>query len=686
MTNPNTLAGRFRTACAARLLPLLLLTLPAAMQAQDYLYTTNADNTITIGWYIGSGGDVTIPDTIDGLPVTSIGDEAFFDCEVLTSVIIGTNVTSIGWSAFDTCISLTSITIPNSVTIIGGTAFEYCSSLTNVTIGNGVTSIEWAAFYECTSLAGVYFHGNAPAIDSDVFYDDNATVYYLSGTTGWGTSFGGRPVVLMPYTHTNDNGTITITGYTGSGGGLTIPGTIDGLPVTSIGNSAFSNKTSLIAVTIPNSVTNIGTHAFDSCTTLNNVTIGNSVTNIGDFSFYNCTNLMGVYFQCNVPGIGLSVFDGDNNVTIFYSPGTTGWGATFGGRPVRFGSPATQFNYTISNSTISITGYTGPGGSVAIPDTINGLPVTRIGGYAFYHCASPTSVMIPNSVSSIGSYAFYSCYSMTSITIGTGVTSIEPYAFYNCTSLIAIQVDALNSVYSSVNGVLFNTSTNALIECPWGKAGSYTVPDSVTSIGGTSFFYCTRLTSVTIPNSVTSIGVAAFEHCTSLTNVMIGNSVTSIGAYAFYQCTSLTNVMIPNSVTNIDGYAFIGCNNLTVVYFQGNAPGIGLSLFGGDNNATIYYLPGTTGWENFSQLSGLPIALWKPRVQISDASFGVRTNQFGFNINWASGQVVVVEACTNVANAVWQPLQTNTLTGGSCYFSDPDWTNYLARLYRLRSP
>ena len=129
----------------------------------------------------------------------------------------------------------------------------------------------------------------------------------------------------------------------------------------------------------------------------------------------------------------------------------------------------------------------------------------------------------------------------------------------------------------------------------------------------------------------------------------------------------------------------IGCNNLTAVYFQGNAPSVGSSVFDGDNNATVYYLPGTTGWGT----RRYPV--FRPRCgnrkcKSSDASFGVRTNQFGFNINWASGQVVVVEACTDLANPTWFPLQTNTLTGDSCYFSDPDWTNYPGRLYRLRSP
>jgi hypothetical protein len=73
-----------------------------------------------------------------------------------------------------------------------------------------------------------------------------------------------------------------------------------------------------------------------------------------------------------------------------------------------------------------------------------------------------------------------------------------------------------------------------------------------------------------------------------------------------------------------------------------------------------------------------------PQGQTTDASFGVLSNQFGFNINWASGQTVVVEVCTNLNN--WKPMQTNTLTSGSIYFSDAQWTNYPARFDRLRAP
>ena len=140
--------------CRWCLLPLLLLlALPAAVQAQ-FLYTTY-NGTITITGYTGPGADVTIPDTISGQAVTSIGDDAFYYCTSLTSVTVPDSVTSIGDSAFEYCGSLTKVTMGSGVTTIGSNAFRVCSSLSSVTIPNSVTNVEESAFGDCYSLTSV---------------------------------------------------------------------------------------------------------------------------------------------------------------------------------------------------------------------------------------------------------------------------------------------------------------------------------------------------------------------------------------------------------------------------------------------------------------------------------------------------------------------------------------------------
>jgi len=363
-----------------------------------------------------------------------------------------------------------------------------------------------------------------------------------------------------------------------------------------------------------------------------------------------------------------------------------------------------QFQYATNNGAITLTNYTGTGGAVVISNF-----VTSIGYEAFYNRASLTSVTIPGSVTSIGGNAFAFCPSLTVIT-----------------------VDVQNANYSSLNGVLFDKSQNILIQCPGGAAGSYTIPINVTNIGNSAFAVCSSLTNVTIGTNVTSIGEGAFDncnnltgitipnsvsymgndafsYCTNLTNVTIGTNVTKIGNDAFNYCTSLTSITIPNSVTNIGNYAFCFCTSLanvtipsgvtsidysafgscailTGVHFRGNSPTPtnDLSVFQSDTNTTVYFLPETTGWG--PTFDGRPTALWLPQVQTTGASFGVQSNQFGFNINWAGDKVVVVEACTNLANPVWNPVATNTLTDGTSNFSDPQWTNFPCRFYRLRSP
>ncbi|HWX22695.1 MAG TPA: leucine-rich repeat domain-containing protein [Candidatus Binatia bacterium] len=235
----------------------------------------------------------------------------------------------------------------------------------------------------------------------------------------------------------------------------------------------------------------------------------------------------------------------------------------------------------------------------------------------------------------------------------------------------------------------FTTNNGALTVTGYtGPGGAVIIPDStnglpVTSIGVEGLRNCTNLINVTIPNSVTNVGDGAFLSCTNLTNVTIGTSVASIGGHAFAGC-GLAGVTIPNSVTIMWPYAFAACTNLTAVYFQGNAPSVGPFVFSGDNSATAYYLPGTTGWTSF--LDGRPTVLWNPQVQSNGPGFGVGTNGFGFIISGTSNLVVVVEASTNLSNSIWSPLQTNTLIGGSYYFSDPAWTNYSSRFYRLRWP
>ena len=221
--------------------------------------------------------------------------------------------------------------------------------------------------------------------------------------------------------------------------------------------------------------------------------------------------------------------------------------------------------------------------SITIPNS-----VTSIGVSAFSRCSSLTSVTIPDSVTSIGEDAFYNCTSLTSVTIPDSVTSIGKYAFEKCTSLTAFygKYASADNRCLIANGVL----NSFAIGC---GTTEYTIPDSVTSIGGGAFYLCTSLTSVTIPNSVTSIGYIAFGECDGLTSITIPDSVTSIGQAAYIWCDNLTSVTIPESVTSIGEDAFRD-TPLQKVYCKPTTPPTGGSRmfdYYTGNESDNYYKP-----------------------------------------------------------------------------------------------
>jgi len=223
-----------------------------------------------------------------------------------------------------------------------------------------------------------------------------------------------------------------------------------------------------------------------------------------------------------------------------------------------------------------------------------------------YPAGKAGSYLIPDSVTSIEYHAFAFCTGLTSVTIPDSVTNIggilfAPFGenvFFDCTGLMAIDVDASNGSYSSVDGVLFNKGQSVLFVYPGGKAGSYLIPDSVTSIGNHAFRNCTSLTSVTIGNSVTSIGYSAFSQCTGLTSVTIGNGVTFIGDGAFSLCRSLTSVSLPNSVTSIGVRAFSYCTGLmsiSVPESNGSFSSVDGVLFDKGQSLLLQYPGGKAG-------------------------------------------------------------------------------------------
>jgi hypothetical protein len=520
--------------------------------------------------------------------VTSIGNYAFYGCSSLTSITIPDLVTSIGYYAFDGCSSLTSITIPDLVKSIGVYTFHGCSNLTSVTIPNSVTSIEAYAFYGCSSLTSVTIPNLVKSIGLSAFYycSSLASVTIPNSVESIGNSAFRECRELTSVTISDL--VKVIEDYTFYNCGSLISITIPDL-VTSIGNSAFRECVSLTSVTIPDLVESIeelafyncrrltsvtipdrtrsvGDYAFEGCGSLTSITIGNSVGSIGSGAFSHCGSLTSVTIPNSVTSIGNNAFYGCLGLTaINVGANNPGYSAVDGilfnklqDTLIQYPAAKTGNDYAIPNSVTSIEYYAFSGcsnlTSVTIPRSVtsigggafvlcnnlatvnfNAVNCTEMASGAFEGCELITALNIGNEVTTIPAYAFSSLPGLTSVAIPHSVESIGNGAFSYCTGLTAINVDANNLYYSSIDGVLFNKSQSVLILYPASKTGNdYTIPNLVTSIRESAFYYCAALTSITIPNSVTSIGDGAFRGCDKLATITGGNGLNSIGSRAFH--------------------------------------------------------------------------------------------------------------------------------------------------------
>ena len=454
-------------------LGLLFLAAPALAQiaeidfevSGDWGYRLLEDGTAELVYYRGNADALTIPEEIDGITVSGLGEAHIDNMPVrlqldLTSVTIPDSVTNIASNPFAIRRNLSEIHVSRNhptLEVVDGVLFSkpdhrlicYPCALENTTyrIPDGTRIIGKYAFTGCESLKEIAFPGSVTEIGAGAFY-------------------GCR--------------------------GLTDIAIPEG--VTDIADSAFCACTSLTGITIPDSVTGIGSSAFEMCTKLSRLEIPDSVTRLGDYAFRDCAALESITIPDSVTEIGANPFTGvcdwklEKDVSITVSPDHPALEMTDG---MLFSKPDKRLVWSPRYS-----GET----TCRIPE---GTRV--IGDGALWACTSLTGVTIPDSVTAIGSLAFYCCYRLSDLTLPEGVTEIGSSAFAHCDSLQKIVIPA---GATSIERFAFESC---------GALTDVTLPDGLTAIGDCAFRNCQSLTGLTIPESVTAIGEEAFASCDNLT-------------------------------------------------------------------------------------------------------------------------------------------------------------------------
>ena len=551
--------------------------------------------------------EITIPSS-----VLSIGDDAFYECDSLNSVIWNAkNCDNINKEAHPFvdlpyyCSNITSFTFGDEVEHIPAYLCYGMSNLKEITVSN-VTSIGDRAFYDCANLN---------------------KVYYTASVNDW---------LELNFTKASNN------------------------PIYYADNLYINNE--LLTDLEITSVDSINDYAFYNCKSIKTIEIGDNVISIGDKAFYECNNLSRVNYLGSVDKwINFDFTSATDNPT-YYAANLYINDKLL--TDVNITSEDSIKNYAFYNcksiksvetgKSVTSIGTCAFDGCKGLTSVSLGNSVTSLGYEAFSDCTGLISVTIPNSVTSIGEYAFYKCSNLkkvinfSELDIVKGETTHGYVAYYadivgdkidgdfvydnnnviteyigdinvikieiplkakglydsvlkGCSQLDTIvwnandcfdikkHGDPFNGIRHRIKSFIFSDEVEhipAYLCNGMYRLNEITIPNKVASIDSYTFSGCSGLTLVNIPNSVMSINDYAFSECTGLSSVIIGSNVTSIGSYAFSSCSSLTTVNIPDNVNSINNYAFSECTGLSSVIIGNNVTSIDSYSFENCSNLT----------------------------------------------------------------------------------------------------
>jgi len=547
--------------------------------------------------------------------VTSIGERAFSNCRSLKEVTIPDGVVSIERGAFGGCEALEKVTIPGSLKTLGSGAFySSSSSLKELIFTNGLTSIGYNTsfanrefFYNCCpnleklTIPDTVKEINTSAFsqlsnfkeiivgsDNTIYSSENGILYNKDKTKliYCPKKFAGEKIVIPNSVTSIENGAFSgcanLTEITIPGGIGNVESVISNCDKLSLiycekgssaekyamdnnitfkyfypavgGNIYYENDTvtrsdeGVTSVVIPASIgdiklTKIGDNAFKNCMMLNEIRIPANITEIGTDAFVNCTKLTTIH--CEKDSAAYTYAKGEGKTCKLFHPTSDDKSNSY------------EIYYDENGVISGFGGNTGAVSTLEIPDSIKDVPITAVSDEGFGAFENMEIVLIPK-----------------------GITNIGSDAFKKCAKLQYINVRESNSVYSTVNGVLYNKAKTELICCPVNfDEESYTIPEGVTTINDYAFSGCKKLKEIIIPKSVGEIGNYAFEGCGGLEKITIPSGIKNIKNGVFSKCSGLKDITIPGGVEIVGNEAFADCDGLSVIIIPSGVVGIGDGAF-----------------------------------------------------------------------------------------------------------
>lgn len=577
----------------------------------------------SLSYYFG-----TVPSSLKSVTISradsSIAKEAFSGCRSIKSFTMYNRITSIGQDAFKNCTAnlhyygdLTSWSKISGKNYFGSTIDVHLhldgdAETTSINLPDETYSISSYAFYSCTSLVEVSIPGSVSSIGTNAFYRCNLEINYYGTLEKW----------------------LSITGKINLGSSNKVHLFFDG------------SDEEVTTIIVPNGTTSLDNGAFYNCSSLTSITIPDGVTSVGSSAFYGCTSLSSVTIPDGVTDLYGSMLDG-SSVTTINIPGSLKYirsgfsncpsltDINYHGTLEQWLNIGTKNNFD-TNACIHLflDGSDEEATSIVVPDSYTSLP-----SYAFYGCKALKSIVVPNSVTYINSFAFYGCSYLETISVpfvGSGkpasysppTSTMFGYIFgtleyenaYEVTHYEVISESALGGsgtyyIPNSLKNVIVTGDSNKVVGgfSNMSSLESVEFPDTMTSIDGAAFYYCTSLHKFDIPSAVTSIGMFAFYNTGSFENITIPEGVTriepksffasgvktitfpntlkTIGSVAFRGCRQLESIYLPDSVYSIESGAFMYCNNIKTLHLSNSLSTIARQTFSYNSSLEAVDIP-----------------------------------------------------------------------------------------------